>query len=161
MADAFTKHISTLNDKDIKYLHFDFHHECSKMRWHRVALILDHFQSELHAQGYVFHFDLLFMHDDGHCLALSSHTFNMFNFWSNRSFKAVFGKDGVEKVVLKQTSVVRTNCMDCLDRTNVVQSVVSRWVLNRQLRDIGILGADEKFELFDDFEFEFRNGKQS
>ncbi|KAG0062048.1 hypothetical protein BGZ90_003280 [Linnemannia elongata] len=124
MADAFTKHISTLNDKDIKYLHFDFHHECSKMRWHRVALILDHFQSELHAQG---------------------------------SFKAVFGKDGVEKVVLKQTSVVRTNCMDCLDRTNVVQSVVSRWVLNRQLRDIGILGADEKFELFDDFEFEFRN----
>ncbi|KAG0057976.1 hypothetical protein BGZ89_001691 [Linnemannia elongata] len=93
MADAFTKHISTLNDKDIKYLHFDFHHECSKMRWHRVALILDHFQSELHAQG---------------------------------SFKAVFGKDGVEKVVLKQTSVVRTNCMDCLDRTNVVQSVVSR-----------------------------------
>ncbi|KAF8943186.1 hypothetical protein BGZ47_005712 [Haplosporangium gracile] len=124
MADAFTKSISTLNDKDIKYLHFDFHHECSKMRWHRVTLILDHFQSELHSQGY---------------------------------FKAVFGKDGVEKVVLKQTSVVRSNCMDCLDRTNVVQSVVSRWVLNRQLRDIGILAADERFELFDDFEFDFRN----
>ena len=48
--------------------------------------------------------------------------------------------------------------MDCLDRTNVVQSVVSRWVLNRQLREIGILGADEKFESFDQFESLFRNG---
>jgi hypothetical protein len=49
--------------------------------------------------------------------------------------------------------------MDCLDRTNVVQSVVSRWVLNRQLREIGILGADEQFEKFEPFEFLFRNGK--
>jgi hypothetical protein len=88
----------------------------------------------------------------------NSNSFIAFYTWSNRYFKAVFGKDGVEKVALKQTSAVRTNCMDCLDRTNVVQSVVSRWVLNRQLRDIGILGADERFELFDDFEFEFRNG---
>ena len=55
---------------------------------------------------------------------------------------------------------MRTNCMDCLDRTNVVQSVVSRWALNRQLRDIGILGADEKFETFDQFESLFRNGKR-
>ncbi|KAG0368045.1 hypothetical protein BGX24_002973 [Mortierella sp. AD032] len=124
MGDAFRKSIDTLNDSDVKYLHFDFHHECSKMRWHRVGLILDHFQQELHAQGY---------------------------------FKAVISKDGVENVSLKQTSVVRTNCMDCLDRTNVVQSVVSRWVLNHQLRSIGILSPDEKFEIFDAFESEFRN----
>ncbi|KAF9920806.1 hypothetical protein FBU30_009270 [Linnemannia zychae] len=124
MGDAFQKNIDLMNDPDVKYLHFDFHHECSKMRWHRVALILDHFQAELHAQGY---------------------------------FKAIVDKDGVEKVLLKQTSVVRTNCMDCLDRTNVVQSVISRWILNRQLRDIGVLAADEKFELFYDFEFMFRN----
>lgn len=51
--------------------------------------------------------------------------------------------------------------MDCLDRTNVVQSVVSRWALNRQLRDIGILGNDDRFENFTDFEFLFRNGKIS
>ncbi|KAG0325403.1 hypothetical protein BGZ99_000650 [Dissophora globulifera] len=124
MSDAFQKHIDTLNDKDVKYLHFDFHHECSKMRWHRVSLLLDHFQEELVAQGY---------------------------------FKSQFAKNGAEKVERKQTSVVRSNCMDCLDRTNVVQSVVSRWVLNRQLREIGILGADEQFEKFEQFEFLFRN----
>ncbi|KAG0209131.1 hypothetical protein BGX33_005829 [Mortierella sp. NVP41] len=124
MGDAFQKHIDVLKDSAIKYHHFDFHHECSKMRWHRVALLLDHFQEELVAQGY---------------------------------FKAEVSEDGEKKVTHKQTSIVRTNCMDCLDRTNVVQSVVSRWVLNRQLREIGILSPDEKFELFDQFESDFRN----
>lgn len=33
----------------------------------------------------------------------------------------------------QQKHLIRTNCMDCLDRTNVVQSVISRWVLARQL----------------------------
>ncbi|KAF2461994.1 SacI domain protein [Lineolata rhizophorae] len=32
-----------------------------------------------------------------------------------------------------QTGVVRTNCMDCLDRTNVVQSALGRWALTSQL----------------------------
>ena len=36
----------------------------------------------------------------------------------------------------KQQHLVRTNCMDCLDRTNVVQSVVSRWALTRQLASL-------------------------
>ncbi|KAF3909315.1 Synaptojanin-1 [Dactylellina cionopaga] len=56
-----------------------------------------------------------------------------------------------------QTSVVRTNCMDCLDRTNVVQSMLARWTLNRQLVDLGILNAGETFEQFAAFEFLFRN----
>ncbi|KAG7343182.1 SacI homology domain containing protein [Nitzschia inconspicua] len=32
-----------------------------------------------------------------------------------------------------QNAVVRTNCMDCLDRTNVVQSIFGRYMLFRQL----------------------------
>ncbi|CAO1636460.1 unnamed protein product [Parajaminaea phylloscopi] len=46
-------------------------------------------------------------------------------------------------VVSRQTSVVRTNCMDCLDRTNVVQSTLGRWVLTYQLRKAGVLAEDE------------------
>lgn len=34
------------------------------------------------------------------------------------------GPDG--KVLSLQDGVVRTNCMDCLDRTNVVQSLLAR-----------------------------------
>ncbi|KAG0305294.1 hypothetical protein BGZ98_004359 [Dissophora globulifera] len=124
MGAAFSKQIDVLSDPQIKYYHFDFHHECSKMRWHRVSLVLDHFHDDLVAQGY---------------------------------FKGEANRDTIHRVYQKQTSVARTNCMDCLDRTNVVQSVISRWVLNRQLQDLGILLPNETFETWDQFESLYRN----
>lgn len=38
----------------------------------------------------------------------------------------------------QQTGVLRTNCMDCLDRTNVVQSAVAGWALSAQLAELGL-----------------------
>jgi hypothetical protein len=38
----------------------------------------------------------------------------------------------------KQSGVLRTNCMDCLDRTNVVQSACGRRALELQLKNEGI-----------------------
>jgi len=38
----------------------------------------------------------------------------------------------------KQSGILRTNCMDCLDRTNVVQSAAGRLVLESQLSTEGI-----------------------
>ncbi|KAI9701040.1 MAG: hypothetical protein M1836_001709 [Candelina mexicana] len=50
-----------------------------------------------------------------------------------------FGKtvqqDG--KLLQKQSGVLRTNCMDCLDRTNVVQSGCGRSALESQLKEEG------------------------
>ena len=49
-----------------------------------------------------------------------------------------------EKNVMKflvcnvQNNIVRTNCIDCLDRTNVVQTTVARWALNHQLSSLGV-----------------------
>ncbi|GAA5877836.1 hypothetical protein JCM8547_002693, partial [Rhodosporidiobolus lusitaniae] len=57
----------------------------------------------------------------------------------------------------KQTSVVRTNCMDCLDRTNVVQSALGKWVLNNQLRQVGVLSVKESVEEHAVFLSLFRN----
>lgn len=51
MGAAFSKQIAILSDPQIKYFHFDFHNECSKMRWHRVSLLLDHFHHDLVTQG--------------------------------------------------------------------------------------------------------------
>lgn len=42
------------------------------------------------------------------------------------------------KIVEKQTGVLRTNCMDCLDRTNVTQSSVGGWALQQQLAAEGL-----------------------
>lgn len=48
------------------------------------------------------------------------------------------------KVIKQQEGIVRTNCMDCLDRTNVVQSVLARRALFQQLKDFGILQESAK-----------------
>ncbi|EOD51723.1 Synaptojanin [Neofusicoccum parvum] len=39
------------------------------------------------------------------------------------------------QIVQMQSGILRTNCMDCLDRTNVVQSACAREALERQLAD--------------------------
>jgi hypothetical protein len=45
-----------------------------------------------------------------------------------------------------QNAVVRTNCMDCLDRTNVVQSIFGRYMLFQQLSELDddSLGSKKK-----------------
>lgn len=47
--------------------------------------------------------------------------------------------------------------MDCLDRTNVVQSMLGRWALTQQFLDVGILQPGEKASDDAAFEFLFRN----
>lgn len=38
------------------------------------------------------------------------------------------------KVVVEQSGTFRSNCMDCLDRTNVIQSLLARRSLQSQLQ---------------------------
>ena len=52
-----------------------------------------------------------------------------------------FHADGHGRVRRVQRGVLRTNCMDCLDRTNVVQSIFARFSLARQLREAHGLGG--------------------
>jgi hypothetical protein len=49
--------------------------------------------------------------------------------------------------------------MDCLDRTNVVQSTLAKWVLTQQLRELGILESNQAVEDQADFMRSYRNGK--
>uniref|UniRef100_A0A060THQ9 ARAD1D33308p n=1 Tax=Blastobotrys adeninivorans TaxID=409370 RepID=A0A060THQ9_BLAAD len=103
--------VAALNDSNLEYVYFDFHHECSKMRWHRVDLLIDQLEG----------------------LGLDSQE------W--------FELSPDSNVSRTQTSVVRTNCMDCLDRTNVVQSKLGRWVLQRQFQAGEVAqGPDPAFE---------------
>ncbi|AQK52988.1 Phosphoinositide phosphatase SAC6 [Zea mays] len=43
----------------------------------------------------------------------------------------------------EQTGTVRTNCIDCLDRTNVTQSMIGGKILESQLQRIGVLSAGD------------------
>lgn len=46
----------------------------------------------------------------------------------------LLGSDG--KLLISQKGVFRTNCVDCLDRTNVVQSLLGRRMLTTMLQVI-------------------------
>ncbi|TKA62113.1 hypothetical protein B0A55_10480, partial [Friedmanniomyces simplex] len=72
-------------------------------------------------------------------------------------FHGIDKPSGGVDVRRKQTAVVRTNCMDCLDRTNVVQSMLGRWTLTRQLIDLGVLKPGESAQDDQSFEHLFRN----
>lgn len=106
----------------VHYIYFDFHHECRKMRWDRVKLLIDHLIKLGNTSDNYFHYDIL---------------------------------TGTIKSL--QNKIVRTNCMDCLDRTNVVQSTLARWVLQNQLTKSHYLTSsnttpwellDPKFNIF-------------
>ena len=46
------------------------------------------------------------------------------------------------KTLAQQTGTFRSNCMDCLDRTNVIQSLLARRSLQSQLQVSDIPTAD-------------------
>ncbi|XP_038218397.1 phosphatidylinositol-3-phosphatase SAC1 [Zerene cesonia] len=54
-----------------------------------------------------------------------------------------------ETVILRQTGVFRTNCVDCLDRTNVVQSLLARKHLLHLLRLLAVTNSDDPIPHFD------------
>lgn len=111
---------SGYTDLHLKYIAFDFHKECSKMRWHRLSLLLDQLKESIQDISY-------------------------------------FRLNKERECISEQSGAVRSNCMDCLDRTNVVQSLIARYVLEKQLFELGIFGKDNKITEFDEFEIAFKN----
>ena len=51
MGQAYANVVKQLNDPRLRYTHFDFHKECSKMRWHRIQLLVDDLKGDLETQG--------------------------------------------------------------------------------------------------------------
>lgn len=54
-------------------------------------------------------------------------------------------------ILQTQKGIIRTNCMDCLDRTGVAQCAFGQWALERQLENEGIdidIGGDSSTQWF-------------
>ncbi|KAL8143374.1 hypothetical protein V2J09_016406 [Rumex salicifolius] len=60
------------------------------------------------------------------------------------------------KKLEEQHGVVRTNCIDCLDRTNVTQSMIGRKMLESQLRRICVFDANETISSHPNFDEKFK-----
>lgn len=117
---TFGQLVRELDDPSVRYEAFDFHHECRKMRYDRLEILIDR-------------------------LAHEQEDFSFFHAFDSG------------KVVSTQTGVFRTNCIDCLDRTNVVQSLLARRSLSDVLQKLGVLHVGQKVEqASSSFEFLFK-----
>ncbi|KAJ8273172.1 hypothetical protein GJAV_G00098440 [Gymnothorax javanicus] len=120
LEQAFAKMVSNLANGMIKYIAFDFHKECSRMRWDRLQILVDAVSETQDDFGY-------------------------------------FLVDADGKVLTQQDGTFRSNCMDCLDRTNVVQSLLARRSLQSQLQRLGVLHVGQRIEEQADFEKIYKN----
>ncbi|XP_052173172.1 phosphoinositide phosphatase SAC8 isoform X2 [Diospyros lotus] len=61
--------------------------------------------------------------------------------------------DAVGNILSEQKGIIRSNCIDCLDRTNVTQSYLAQKSLNSQLQRLAVLSSNECISMFaEDFE---------
>ena len=94
-----------LRGEEVEYYHFDFHHECSGNSDPMMEFLKN--------------------------LVLPTHMQNIGLFVSRNDIISEVSEDGkfetkklVQDVVGLQNGVFRTNCVDCLDRTNVAQQMI-------------------------------------
>lgn len=139
--EAFERNMSIASNDDktiaanARYVYFDFHTECRKMRFDRISLLVDQLKTALSEMSW-------------------------FHATSNTAADATGGiaQQTQMQTKAKQSGVVRSNCMDCLDRTNVSQSALGKWAATEQLRSVGVLNEKEKIEDFPEFMDMFRTG---
>nr|XP_033786071.1 phosphatidylinositide phosphatase SAC1 [Geotrypetes seraphini] len=120
LEQTFQNMVSSLGNGMVRYVAFDFHKECSRMRWERLQILVDNV-SDLQDE-----FSYFLVDEDG-------------------------------KVLLQQDGIFRSNCMDCLDRTNVVQSLLARRSLQAQLQRLGVLHSGQRIEEQAEFEKIYKN----
>jgi hypothetical protein len=58
--------------------------------------------------------------------------------------------------IQEQDGTVRSNCIDCLDRTNVTQSMIGRRILESQLQRIGIFSVNDTITKYPDFDASYK-----
>ncbi|KAK0561193.1 hypothetical protein OC861_005929 [Tilletia horrida] len=114
----------------VHYHAFDFHTVCRGMKFENVKFLIEAMHDRLGAMGW---FERVVADDED---------------WADKDAilgTSAFGRKageggalpmGVERT---QDGIFRVNCIDCLDRTNVVQSALARHMLTSQLEHFGVI----------------------
>jgi hypothetical protein len=118
-----------LRPDSIEHVWFDFHAECKGGRYDHLSQLLELVVPTLNDQGYF-------------CAVLSTATRENESIIASSSAKTPPHRMEDENAINPRSSwavrslqdgVVRTNCMDCLDRTNVVQSMFGRYMIYKHI----------------------------
>ncbi|KAF9956588.1 hypothetical protein BGZ65_002572 [Modicella reniformis] len=128
---AYRRYVEKLSSPQVRYIEFDFHEQCKGMKYENIERLVKSLEIPISELGYC---------------------------WiTPKTNESVQGVTSLERLH-EQKGVIRTNCMDCLDRTNVVQSAIGRYILNRQLLRLGIASfPDQGLSVYEDFENVFNN----
>ncbi|KAL3771016.1 hypothetical protein ACHAW5_002274 [Stephanodiscus triporus] len=113
-----------LRPNSIEHIWFDFHAECKGGRYDRLSQLLELVVPTLNDQGYF-------------SAVLSATTRKKKDINASSSAKDENATHHRPSWVIRslQDGVVRTNCMDCLDRTNVVQSMFGRYIIFKHIHE--------------------------
>ncbi|PWN54447.1 hypothetical protein IE53DRAFT_308310 [Violaceomyces palustris] len=110
ISEAYRLRVADLKRGDaIQYVDFDFHKECSGMKFENVQKLIEQMMPTLAEMSF---------------------------FW--RSCPSSSGPSAGTTIHSEQKGAFRVSCLDCLDRTNVVQSSFGRHMLNVQLDKLKI-----------------------
>ncbi|KAI0134141.1 SacI homology domain-containing protein [Xylariales sp. AK1849] len=120
IGEAFERNVEAYNkentregeDPKLGFEWFDFHSACRGMKFENVSLLLDTLGPKIEAWG------------------------------STVEAAARGDSNNSREITNTQKGALRTNCMDCLDRTNVCQSSFAKYMLDLQLKQEGFdMGA--------------------
>jgi flagellum-specific peptidoglycan hydrolase FlgJ len=117
-------------NNNVDFIWFDFHKECKKMKYENISKLLSSeiVSKSLETQNY-FHIQF----DKNKIKNFE----NLSDFLSHKHLL---------KIIKLQNGIFRTNCIDSLDRTNVVQSVFARNFLHKMLNDLNLNKNSEKLK---------------
>ncbi|OWB75587.1 hypothetical protein B5S31_g5510 [[Candida] boidinii] len=109
---------SILNELSINNCWFDFHAICKGLNFDNINLLLDET-----------------INNDDNNKTTTTVNENLLNYSYSSNY-----------LDLKQKGIFRINCIDCLDRTNIISKFLSSKILERQLKDLNILNIRQQHQ---------------
>lgn len=110
---GYTRAVQSYNNNNVRLINWDFHHECKNMKYENISKLYKQSLPDVQSAGYLY----AIQHNN---TVNSSITYTVHK---------------------QQTGVIRSNCIDCLDRTNVVQSYYADKMLDYMLREYAQLNS--------------------
>ncbi|CAO1622646.1 unnamed protein product [Jaminaea pallidilutea] len=128
ITEAYRRAVSTMSNDAVQYVPFDFHKECSGMKFENISKLIENVRPTIEAMD-------CFWQASG--LVSGEHA-------------ATDPATTPNGILSQQSGAFRVSCLDCLDRTNVVQSAFARHMVYQQLARVGIAKSPvDKDEAFD------------
>lgn len=121
---------------NVNYKWFDFNSECRKMKYENLSQLINESYIKEAIMSYSHSHFKLNEKDLNRCVSHNN---------ANAVISLECNLSNRITVISKQKGIFRTNCIDCLDRTNVCQSVLARKSLHRILFE-STLSEDEQNE---------------